>query len=190
MATITPQLPRFIGNERSGGHPIIRGGVNEDYIQEAAGQTYKAGDFVTPSSGQIAIAGTGTVNSVANVLNVPVLGIALKAAGGVQGAYAAYQQIDGDSWLAMSVYHSTEASAVTALAQLFTKRQIIRRNGIWYVDIENAVQAASEHVEIVGFMGDPNTGIVNIGDVYGVVKVRVLPLYYSSGLQLGIAGAG
>lgn len=172
MATIELRQPRIRSN-RKGGAPTVRfaGGVEDPNRIEAASQTYGVGDFVyQDSSGDIAIA---TVDG-SNLLNVPILGLAAKAASGVTGAQARIAVITEDDLIEMNLWHSTASSS--ALARTFLgKHYGIEKtsSGVWAVDLETSTEPANGNtpllkVQVVHFLSD-------IGDIYPRVLARFIP---------------
>jgi hypothetical protein len=92
-------------------------------------------------------------------------------------------RIRPDEEFFMNVYHGTIGSAITAKTQIGTPRALVRINGIWMVDIENAVEGSANALARVlhhrypapGAAGNVNT----IGDTYGFVVAVFLPVSIS-----------
>jgi hypothetical protein len=162
MATQALAQPRYIGTRNQDVSRRFAGGPEAPEIKEAASQTYGLGALVYLVSGLVTIA-TATTQ---------LAGQALQAATGTtnQSAYLAVIRA-GDRFV-MNVYHTTQASAITAQAQLGTVYGLVVVAGQFHADIENVATAedathSSGRVKVVGFYKEDA-----IGDIYGRVVVE------------------
>ena len=191
MATHTLVNPRYRkGTNNSGpifygyGGPTLTTGGENTTLKETAGQSYRVNDLVyVDSNGTIALVteSTDTVNSA-------ILGQAARAATGVTGAPAYVMVWRPEDRFEMQVFHSTPASAVTALTQrgqIYSIKKDENGNDTYHVDIETTTledqNVAIARVQVVGFPeGEIINGVVStIGDQYGWVIVK--PLEWSIG---------
>lgn len=184
MATLAFINPKLVNHAVYGSEPEQRGGLMENYIKEAASQTYVVNDLVYLVDG----AGTLAICTVASTrLDSKIAGLAKRAATGVTSTAAEVHAIRADDEFLMNVYHSTAALAITALTQFGVQYGIIKpsASGKWHVDIENTtdIEDATHslaRVEVVGFetqYGIDSTGQAispAIGDTYGLVRVKFL----------------
>ena len=128
------------------------------YFPEAASQSFLIDSLVYLSNGSVvACASSATLN----------YGIAKKAATGSTGSILPVIPLIPTSLLSMNVYHSTSASAVTALTDSGKKYSINLDSSkkFYYVDI-SATSPASVVVQII----DPTTAA---GDQYGKYQVTI-----------------
>ena len=155
----------------------LHGGTEATYFKEAASQSWVAGDLIYLTSGKLTICGTTSTK-----LNTPIAGQALEAATGVTDTAVKLRVFRPDTVLAMNVYHSTAAAAITAITQLGSVFGIIKpaATGKWHVDIENTTtEDASTALAKVMVIGFPDTNpadcVANtLGDIYGLVYVRIV----------------
>ena len=164
----TRTQPRICGSDLNDTAQLFRGGQEEkDSIQEAAGQTFKRGDFLGLTGGLIAIS---HVDGSGN-LDQPIAGLADSSATGVTGSPVLFPVLRADTQIEMNVYHATPASAELAKTMLGGVYGIIKVGGIWSVDLSITAEGASSallKVKIVKF-------IDKVGDRYGRVVVKIVP---------------
>jgi hypothetical protein len=189
MATLTRHNPVWFGNTLNATCPLLAGGPEYPHFKETASQVFKKGDLIyLDTNGTIALA---TING-SNQSDGFLCGVAKKNATGTTGAEIHFHVIRPDDLWVMNVMHGTAALAVTAQTQLGTVRGV-RRDTVssvlaWGVDVENAVEGATDslaRVQIVGFpLKNPfDAGSLTrpaIGDVYGLVIVKFLPFSAAS----------
>ena len=138
----------------SGGHKMT--------VTEAASQSFKIGQPIYLVGGKAtAVASNGTV----------VWGLALENASGVEDTENDVHVIDSNTILRGNVYHSTAASAVTAVANLGIKYALYVADNKAYVDIEDT---SNDAVVIVSL--DP----AEVGDIYGRCKFKFIPAVLQS----------
>lgn len=160
--------------------PEFKGGLEQPEFWEADNQTFGIDDFIyVDTNGRVAIC---TVDG-SNRLNGVIAGQAKKKAIGGTAAQATHNVhfpiIKQDESFLMSGYHSTAASSALAQNMLGTVRGIIKVSGKWHVDLENAVEGASDalaRVKIIGFPAKhpDGTRAGAIGDIYPILEVKFL----------------
>jgi hypothetical protein len=186
-ATITRRQPQIVNSTLNAAKPLFRGGPEEPWVKETAGQTYKVADLVyLDANGTIAIC-----TNAAGVENSAILGLAVQPATGVTGTNAYVEVIRPDSIVEMNIYHGTPASAALTQAMLGQVCQVKLVSGVWVVDIETAIAtiegaaAALAKAQIVGFVNA-------VGDFYARVLVKFLPFTIQTngaGLVRNLQGA-
>lgn len=143
--------------------PAIMGTPGKDYdvliLPEAASQTFEAGEWVYLASGKVTVC--------ANDAQV-IAGIALEPASGVEDTDLRIAVPRVGCKTEMTIYHSTEASAITAVTQVGTRYALIIASNIHYVDIEDETNLAFLVTKITKRVG------YAVGDVYGRVEVEVV----------------
>lgn len=178
MATQTRIQPFYLKSNIPGAQPIHVGDPNSTQWIEDTSQTYGVGDLIyadNADEGKVKICGTST-----NRLNTEILGVASKAATGTAGTYVRALGILPSDVYVMNVFHSTPASAITALTDIGKVYGIILNSSKWAVDIENSVEGSGDalaRVRVHGFPErNPVTGEASaVGDTYGLVLVTFLP---------------
>ena len=143
-----------------GGEPQI------EIYPEAASQSFKAGQLVYLVGGKVTVC--------ANNAQV-VLGIANQDATTATDADIQVIVLDNQDILTCSVYHSTAASAITAVAQVGEDYELLVSSNKCYCDIE---ATAVPLFRVVGIYDSPRYAV---GDRYGLVKVRLMPAYCQTG---------
>jgi len=124
---------------------------------EAAGQSFKRGQFVYLASGKV----TACADDAA-----AILGMALKDASTVTDTDVPVALADANTLYEMCVYHGTPASAITAITQVGVNYALQVDDNKCYVDIEDT---GNDAFVVEGF-----SPVDAIGDQYGRVFVRVL----------------
>lgn len=180
MATFALQQIRYKRSVAGGVEPVVIGGPEWPSIIETASQSYPLGGLVyIDSNGTIAIC----TNS--SGLTSEVLGQAMKAATGTTGAAAYVRPIRTTDRFIANLYHSTAATAVSALAKINVMYNLILINGKWHVDVENTTvedgSTAKATVKVLGFEkeGFNSTGQWiehTIGDIYAPAEIQFLSL--------------
>ena len=174
-----------------------RGGAEEGYYKETAGQTFKVSDLVyLDSNGTVAIC---TTAASPGKLNSPILGLAQQAATGVTGNPVRVRVISRNDRFLMNYFHSTAASSVIAQTSLrpdvafgiYMGTAAINyaggtgTGGFWVVDGINTSPETGgtlARVQIVGFLLSPDSAPLSsgsygqpaIGDINPPVIVRFL----------------
>jgi predicted RecA/RadA family phage recombinase len=136
-------------------------------LPEAATQSFKKYEFVYLSSGKVTACADDATT---------VAGIALTDASGTTDRQVTVYVPNHHCVFSMSVYHSTPASAVTAITLRGTACALQVDSNKHYVDIEDT-GTASKHIFIITDISPEHS----VGDQYGRVYVKIK----SSGLQLG-----
>jgi hypothetical protein len=130
-----------------------------------AGQTFQVGDWVYLTGGGLSIcAAAGN-----NVGNITPLGRAEASAAAILALPSGMQvcpvsAADGDSEYLFAVYHSTAASAVTAMSQVGSTFPLRNQGGQWVVDIEHA--GTNDRILVTEIAKDFPAG-TQYGYVYG-----------------------
>lgn len=106
------------------------GSDNIKKFEEASGQSFVVGQLVKLSSGYVAVVAGNTGAE-------RILGIAMTAATGSQGGDILVHLLPPGTTFAMSAYHVTPASAVTAQANVGSKAQITVSSGKTVIDVAN-----------------------------------------------------
>lgn len=179
MATQTLISPYYVGSSLNSACPLFAGGDGQDYIKEVASSAWVAGDLLYIDTNGLLAECTDS----SGVMTSAVDAIAITAATGTTGERHFCRAIRPDDIFAMNVYHATIGSAVTNQNQLTDRFGLFTSAaGLWHVDIENTTvedgSTASARVRVIGFPEtNPVTGAANaIGDTYGVVYVKFLPV--------------
>lgn len=159
----------------------FKGGPEGEEFIETAGQTYGVGDLLqVDTNGTVALASVNGSGQADGTIALQ----AKTAATGTTGANVHAPIIRADEQFLANIYHATPASAALTQAMIGTLRALIRVNGKWHVDVENAVEGAADALATVVIEGYPKLtpdGIVNaIGDIYAPVFVRFIPISYAS----------
>jgi len=157
MSTIT-QVPARVANTISGNSPEVK------YFPEAASQSFKAGQFVYLNSGKVTACADDSTT---------ILGIAVGDASGNTDEDCAVYIANADTVFEANVYHSTAASAVTAITQVGTCYALKVDSNKCYVDIEDTSNDAFQVRRL-----SPKD---KVGDQYGRVEFQVI----ASARQLG-----
>lgn len=150
MATIT-QVPARLARTVSGGAGIT--GV----FPEAASQSFKAGEFVYLVSGKVTVCADDATS---------ILGMAAHDASGTTNTNVIVYLAHPDNVFEANVYHSTPASAVTAITQVGVNYALQVDSNKSYVDIEDT----SHDAFVVIGISEKDA----VGDVYGRVHFQVL----------------
>jgi len=152
MATIT-QIPARVIGTISGNSPMVR------YYPEAASQSFKAGQFVYLNGGKVTICADDATT---------ILGMAVRDASGTTDKACPVYIANPDTIFEANVYHSDEASAVTAITQVGTvyALQVDDTTGYNYVDIEDTTNKAYQVIDL-----SPKD---EAGDKYGRVHFQVI----------------
>lgn len=157
----------------------FRGGPEQPLYVEAASQSWLAGDLIYMNgTSNMTLCG---VNG-SNQSNTQIGGQAKTNATGVTGAAVHCFAIRPDDEFFANVYHSSAGSALSSKAQIGTARALVRINGIWMVDIENAVEGSNNSLARVLVTDIPSrvNGVTNTaGDTYGFVVCQFLPITLS-----------
>lgn len=156
-----------------------RGPGTITHFPEAASQSFKYGDLVTLSSGKVAVliapvtgayvVGTGDVDSAGDGA---IVGMALRAASGTTDTSIPVWVFNEQSEILLTVMHATPASAITAVAQVGVKydivNQILASGGpqTWVYTIDDTTNPNVIVQEI-----DPS---YPVGEQYGTAWCRVL----------------
>lgn len=135
----------------SGNSPMIR------YYPEAASQSFKAGQFVYLSSGKVTVCSDDASS---------ILGLAVSDATGVTDSECAVYIANTDTIFEGNVYHSTPASAVTAITQVGEQYALKVLSNKCYVDIEDTSHDAFQIVSL--------SERDAVGDQYGRVQFQVI----------------
>lgn len=143
----------------------VKGGTDNSIqmYPEAAGQTFKAGDLVTLSSGSVAALATsdGAITSSSN----KVLGVALRDASGVTGTTIPVKVVDEDTCVLLPVNHGTVANAKPANGTIGNQYQLVRSGGIYAIQIDQTTNP-------VAILWDKIPGMDQ--EQYGPVWVKIL----------------
>jgi len=136
----------------------------------AASQTFKAGDWVTLSSGKVAVA----VAAGSNVAGgTKILGIAQADAPTTTDTLVPVILADDSTQFAVTIYHGTPVSAVSAIAQLGTAYEV--RNDTVGGSVVDIASTTNTKVQIMGFADEqPNSGTPTVGVQYAQAWVKVL----------------
>lgn len=156
MATLQRYAPAGIVN-------FNEANIMEGY--EAAGQTFKAGDWVDSSSGKIAltVAAGNTLGA-----NDDCWGIALQDASGVTNAPVPIYKFHPGFQIELPVYHGTPGSAITAYADIGSSFGIRNHTGnIWCVALDETSATKGWIVSI------PNQVQMPVGTQYGLVIFEI-----------------
>lgn len=161
------------------------GGPEYPHIKETASQTYKVGDLLYgDSSGTIAIA---TVDGgTPTLLNGEVAGQAIKDASGTTGQNVLFRRIRSEDLFFFSVHHQTEASAITAQADLFDVLGLCKSTlGVggatvaasWRISKDAAGESATLANGDVRVLGIPlrhpiGGALLTIGDTFGLLLAK------------------
>jgi hypothetical protein len=137
------------------------------HYQESAGESFEQGQFVKLDS-------SGQLTACADDDQV-ILGMALAGASGTQGNDIPVVLAQDGTGFIMNVYHSTPASALSAVNQLDGEYNLEVDSNRCYVDIENTAAAALQPMRLVDAARD----------LRGRVEAVVLP----AAQQLGAATA-
>jgi hypothetical protein len=178
MATQTQTQAYYINTNNQNTPRRFKGGPEQPLFVEGSAQTWAIGDFIYQNgTSNLQIC---TVNGSSQMTS-QVGGQAKVKASGVTGASVHFPIVRPDDEFVMNVYHSTPALAITALTQIGTPRALVRINGIWMVDIENAVEGSANSLARVLVTDIPPLTLANgtvnaVGDTYGFVKISFLPL--------------
>lgn len=127
-------------------------------VPEAASQTFKAGDFVTLSSGKatIAIAANATYTS-GDLESGLIFGTAVADATGTTDAPCAIELITDNSLFMLPAGHATPASAVNAVAQLGVGYDLIHHTSggvtAWFYGIDDTSVKNVIPVELIDAAG-------------------------------------
>jgi hypothetical protein len=136
----------------------------------ASSQTFKKGDWVTLTSGQVAVAVAAGSNLAGGT---KVLGMAWADAPTTTNAQVTVVVADDSTEFAVAVYHATPASAVTAVAQIGTSYEL--RNDSTGGSVVDIGSTTNTKVQITGFADEqPNSGVNTVGVAYAPVWVKVL----------------
>lgn len=159
----------------------FKGGPEQPLFVEGTTQSWGIGDFIYQNG--TSNLQTCTVNGSSQMTS-QVGGQAKTKAVGTAGTLTHFYIIRPDDEFVMNVYHGTPASAITALTQIGTPRALVRINGLWMVDIENAVEGSANSLARVLITDIPPLvnaagGTNAVGDQYGFVKVSFLPVSLS-----------
>lgn len=176
MATQTQTQAYYINTGNQNTPRRFKGGPEQPLFVEGTTQSWGVGDFIYQNgASNLQIC---TVNG-SNQMTSQVGGQAKVKAVGTAGTQVHFPIIRTDDEFIMNVYHGTPASAITALTQIGTPRALVRINGIWMVDIENAVEGSANSLARVLVTDIPplvtaSGGTNAVGDTYGFVKVSFL----------------
>lgn len=150
MAVITQRAAK-VARTISGASPqIVK-------VPEAASQSYKAGEFVYLASGKATACADDATT---------ILGMAAHDATGTTDADAFVYAANTDTVFEANVYHSTAASAITAITQVGVNYALQVDSNKAYVDIEDTTNDAFRVIAI--------SSKDNVGDQYGRVEFQVL----------------
>ncbi len=141
------------------------------YFPEAATQTFKRGDFVTLSSGKVAVAVAYTSGDPV-LSGTKILGIADKDATGTTDTPIPVVIANDDTEFLVNVYHATPSSAVPAVAGNGVSYELYRAtitNLAFGMDISETTDTKVVQTEIYTGSGGIETGVQ-----YGRVWVKVL----------------
>ena len=166
MATQTLRQMRFLKN-MFGISRVQRGGVEEQgYFCEGASQSWEAGDLIY-------LASDGYLKAAVDTSGAEIAGIAQQAATGTTGEPVRFWPIRASDLFLMQAYHSTAASAVTALTDVSSRKRIILSSGNCYVDYENttleSTTATYPTVTVMGIATATDRDGAALGDIYGYV---------------------
>lgn len=153
----------FVSN-MNGTTPVIK------TFQEGTGQSYKAGQLVKLSAGQVVIT-SGNANE-------KILGLAMKDASGTATTAAPVLILSPDVIFRMSAYHVNPGSAVTAIANIGSQTQFLHSSNKSVVDVAHIGTHANAPLVIVGY--DTRHAV---GTQYGFYLCKVIPDHFDlSGL--------
>ena len=143
----------------------VKGGATNavQIFPEAAGQSFKAGDLVTSSSGSVAAlaASDGAITNAGN----KVLGVALRDASGTAGTSIPVKVIGDEDLVLLPVYHATASSAKPANGTVGSQYQLVRSGGVYGIAIDQTSNP-------VAILCDKLPGMDQ--EQYGPVWVRIL----------------
>ncbi len=125
---------------------------------EAASQSFKKGEMVYLASGKVTVCASNAVT---------ILGMALQDASGTTDTEISVLVATDGTRFEGNVYHSTAASAITAITQTDKYAYLLSSN-IGYVDIEDTSYDAFVIEKIIGGEGKA------VGDSYGRVVFKVI----------------
>lgn len=136
----------------------------------AASQTFKKGDWVTLSSGQVTVA----VAAGSNVASgTKILGMAAADAPTTTNSQVPVVMADDSTEFSVAIYHGTPASAVSAVAQIGTAYEL--RNDSTGGSVVDIGTTSNTKAQIVGFADEqPNSGTFTVGVQYAPVWVKIL----------------
>lgn len=134
---------------------VVKGGIDA-VVVEAASQSFKEGQLLSISSGQVSAVASDATG---------IYAVALSDASGTTNAAIKVKVIMQDTLLYGNVYHATATSAITARANVGVKYALYVANNKCHVDIGDE---SNDAVVIVAL----DEG--EVGDAYGHCYFRVI----------------
>lgn len=131
-----------------------------EHYPEAASQSFKAGQLVYLVSGKVTVCASDATS---------IAGKVLQDASGVTDTMVAVAILRPGVWMEMNIYHSTPASAITAVADVGTKYGLYVGSNLCHCDKEDTTNTRLKVVAL-----SPRD---KVGDTYGRVYVEVLGTY-------------